>query len=806
VREHALEVLEFPRVLERISARCASDLGREALLARRPSLDLAEVVAALGQVAAARDLHAAHPTWAPAPPPDARRPLRTLGVEGGVLEPEELLRILRLLEASAAVHDGLLAHLPPGEMEHPLRPFLSQCPHLRDPIRRLARVVEEDGSLSDGASPVLRGIRQKIRAARVRIVRRLESYVASLPERIRVPDASVSLRDDRYVIQVRREGRSEVGGVIHGDSASGATLFVEPPLAQSLMRELQDLLDQERREIHRILREMTDGLRPDAPILRGMLEGLVALDSLWARGLTAAAWGAHLPIILSPVIEAREGMVVVEGRHPLLLDLALAGEGHGEVIPFSLVLEPQERALVLSGPNTGGKTVFLKAMGLLPLLAQAGILPPVGEGTRLPLLQDVFADIGDGQSIAESLSTFSAHLVRAREILDQARPGMLVLMDEMGTGTDPAEGAALAQAILETLVARGVRALVTSHLGALKRLDTEGTGIVNGSLLFDSTRIAPTYQFQKGRPGRSYGLAIARRLGLPDGVLDRAETLVGGGELEVEALLTSLEEKERALTEALASAQGAQSRAEAMEARWGKEMAALDEAQKGAQGAARQEARQLLLEAREEVEAAIHRLEVADAEARAEAAREARARVEEAARRYQDPGEKKPRTRPRRGSAPPVIPFAVGQAVRLVSAGTRGTVQGVEEARGRVVVDVGGMRLTLPMEAVEQVQGGASPSRSAPSVRPERDLVELAARPEVHLLGLRVDDVSLSLGRALDAAVVAQLSSLRIVHGKGTGALRARVHELLEADPRVRAFRAGVHGEGGAGVTIAEIQ
>lgn len=808
MREQALEVLEFPRVLERISARCASELGREALLARRPSRDLRAVQDALRQVAAARDLHQTHPTWAPAPPPDARRPLRTLAVYGGVLEPEELLRILRLLEAAAAVHDGLLVHLPPGELDHPLRGFLSQCPHLREPIRRLARVVEEDGTLSDGASPELRGLRQKIRAARVRIVRRLEAYVATLPERVRVPDASVSLREDRYVIQIRREGRGEVGGVIHGDSASGATLFVEPPLAQSLMRELQDLLDQERREIHRILREITEGLRPDEPALRGMLAGLVALDSLWARALAAAAWGAHLPTMLSAEEEAREGMVVVEGRHPLLLDLWLAGEGKGAVIPFSITLEANERALVLSGPNTGGKTVFLKAMGLLPLLAQAGILPPVGEGTRLPVLDDVFADIGDGQSIAESLSTFSSHLVRAREILDQARPGTLVLMDEMGTGTDPAEGAALAQAILETLVARGVRALVTSHLGALKRLDTEGTGIVNGSLLFDATRIAPTYQFQKGRPGRSYGLAIARRLGLPDGVLDRAEALVGGGELEVEALLASLEEKERELAETLEASQGARRQAEALEARWMREMAALGEAQKGAEEAARQEARRLLLEARDEVEAAIERLEAADAETRAEAAREARARVEEAARRYQDPGQKKPRSRPRRGATPTGQPFSVGQTVRLVSAGTRGTVQGVEEARGRVIVDVGGMRLTLPMEAVEPAQGGAAPRRPAvpAAPRPEREEVERSARPEIHLLGLRVDEASLMLGRALDAAVVAQLPSLRIVHGKGTGALRARVHELLSADPRVRGFRGGVHGEGGAGVTIAEIQ
>jgi DNA mismatch repair protein MutS2 len=840
VRDHALEVLEFPRVLERIGARCASGLGREAVLARRPSLDRDEVMAALEEVAAARDLHRAHPAWSPAAPPDARSALRRLVVEGSVLEPGDLLLILRLLQAGERVHEGLSTCLSAKLRPHPMVHYLDQCPRFPGAIALLERALEEDGSVADRASPDLRTIRQRIRGARGRIVRQLEAFVQTLPDRVRVPDASVSLREGRYVIQIRREGKTEVGGAIHGDSATGATLFVEPPLAQALMRELQELLDQENREIHRILRELTERLRPEAGRLQAMLLALVALDSLWARALAAAQWGAHLPVMLSPEEGAAQEWVVVQARHPLLLDLAGTGEHTREVIPFSFELAPHERALVLSGPNTGGKTVFLKAMGLLPLLAQAGILPPVGEGTRLPMVRDVFADIGDGQSIAESLSTFSAHMARSREILDEAAPGTLVLMDEMGTGTDPAEGAALARAILETLVARGVRAIVTSHLGALKRLDAEGTGIVNGSLLFDSARIAPTYQFQKGRPGRSYGLAIARRLGLPDDVLDRAETLVDGGELELETLLASLETKEAELARALAKARASRADTETMKANWEARMRALERRERAAEKQAREDARRLLLDAREEVEAAIRHLRDVDAEEREVAARTARARVEEAARRLREEravATKRPRGRrsahasgshapqaSRTSESPKssqtsltsLVPapaeFAVGQTVRLVSAGTQGTVQALEEERGRVVVEVGGMRLTVPMEAVEQVAGaGARSGRgdrsgAAAAAVAVVTLPQIFALHEIHLLGLRVDEVALALGRALDGAVMAQLPSLRIVHGKGTGALRARVHEILGSDDRVRSFRGGVHGEGGAGVTIAELQ
>jgi DNA mismatch repair protein MutS2 len=813
VNSHALEVLEFSLALEAVASRCGSALGREALLRRTPGTDPEPLRAELLRVSEAVALRDLVPDWAPPPPPDARRALRSLSVEGGVPASGELLSLRRLMEAALHLDEGLEPAL--GEDQTPRFPTLlptRSALHLDPPeLRRLEAIVDDEGSIRDGASPELRRLRQQMRGIRQRIVRRLESFVAALPERIRVADASVALREGRYVIQIRREGRSEVGGVIHGESATGATLFVEPPLALELSRELVALEEAEDREIQRILREVAARLRPATEALEATFHALVDFDTLWARALTAIRWDATLPELF-PAEEAGATLVVNHGRHPLLLEKAGAD---ARVIPFDLTLEPFERALVISGPNTGGKTVFLKAMGLFPLLAQTGILPPVGPGTRLPIFRDVLADIGDEQSIAESLSTFSAHLRNAKEILRGAGPGTLVLMDEMGTGTDPAEGAALARAILEVLVEAGAVALVTSHLAALKRLDEAGSGIVNGSLLFDSERIEPTYRFQKGRPGRSYGLAIARRLGIPGSVLDRAEGYVDSGELEVEALLASLEEKERKLTEALEAGRRAQTAAELRNQEVEARSRELRARERSAETRAQEEARRALLEAREEVEAVIQELRAADAESRQALEREARARVEAAARaRTEGPRPRRPRpgrSAPKAEAGEFTGPLEPGTRVRIRGSGAKGQVRTVEA--DRVVVEVGSLRFTLLPGELEPLPDGGSTGRevgSPPAPRPRGGgslrVPEVQASPEVLLLGLRVEEVEFALGRALDGAVLAHLPSLRIVHGKGTGAVKSRVQELLRADPRVRAFRGGVHGEGGAGVTVAELQ
>jgi DNA mismatch repair protein MutS2 len=782
-------------VLEGIAARALSPLGRERLLALRPRTDLLLANAELARVQQLAVFLGRQTDWFPPGIPDARAGIDRLELDGSVLEPKELFDLGGLLESSRELLDGL----GPSRKELPgLALLIERLFRDRGLETRIASVVERDGSVKDSASRELARIRQRLRRAHNRIVQALERYLQGLPERIVVPDASVTIRDGRYVIPVRREGRSEVGGVVLDESATGATLFVEPPLSFQLMSELRGLEREESREVLRILREQTEVLRPLAEVLAGAQEALAEFDSLYARATVALAWEAVAPELLPA---ASRELEIVGGRHPLLL--AQPGE---VVVPFDLELEAGERALVVSGPNTGGKSVFLKALGLIVTLAQSGVVPPVKAGTRFPLVNDVFADIGDEQSIAENLSTFSAHLGNLMEIVREAGPGSLVLIDEMGTGTDPQEGAALSRAIIEELVQRGTMTVVTSHLGALKKLDSVGSGIVNASLQFDPDRIQPTFQLLKGRPGRSYGLAIARRLGFPADVLDRAEGHLPEEEAHLEDLLAALELKEKEAADLLDSL----SRERTEAARLRKELqlreTELEAREASAGDRAREDARQLLLDARREVEAAIREVrrvaadETADEEAMARVQKRARRRVEEAARRHGSI----PRAR---ASAREAADLSPGDRVRMTDSGAKGRV--VEVREGKTLVESGGVRLQVSSAELEILDAADPQERVPTSAGAEASGWQgptAEASPEADFRGLRVSEVDVDLQRALDQAVLAGLGELRIIHGKGTGALRQRVGEILEEDPRVRSFRLGQPGEGGAGVTIVTLR
>ena len=797
VNAHALTVLEFHQALAVIAARAASPLGRAAVLALTPASHAQDVRSELERVSDTRRFLIDRPGWSMPLVPDARGAVERLSIEGSVLEPLELLAVATLLASSGA----LSGEMDVGSDRHPsLAPLRELLYEDRATEKTLARTVDEEGQILDAASRDLKRIRSGLRRAHTRIVQKLEGYAQSLPARIAVADASVTVRDGRYVIPVRREGRGEVGGIIHDESATGGTVFVEPPVAIALMNELRDLERDEQREIRRILGQLTEHLAPYAGALEGAQGALVDFDSLHARARMAIEWRGEAPKVLEPGSDA---LVIEGGRHPLLL-----AQG-SEVVPFDLVLDLGERALVVSGPNTGGKSVFLKALGLIVTLTQAGVVPPLRKGSRLPMFRDVFADIGDEQSIAGSLSTFSAHLENLKEIFAGADRASLVLIDEMGAGTDPAEGAALARSILEELVARGALSVVTSHLGALKTLDRDGSGIVNASLQFDPDLMQPTYNMVKGRPGRSYGLAIARRLGMLTQLLDRAEGHLSAGEVSVEELLETLERRDREARELIARLDRERTEAGRLRSALEEREGELRQREKTAERRAREDARQLLMEARSEVEEAIKEVRSAvDSKEVEEATRQARVRVEDAARQQLE--------RARAAGAAGRPNLAPGQPVRLPG-GATGAVVEIEDSRA--LVEVGALRIELPAADLDPVEGIAlSEGASGPAKggrwkdRPTKTGAGLgsggpdaAPMGKVDLRGFRYDEVELELGRALDAAVVGDVSELCIIHGKGTGAVRARVQELLKADGRVKEFRLGLHGEGGAGVTVVKV-
>ncbi|MFW5947734.1 MAG: endonuclease MutS2, partial [Gemmatimonadota bacterium] len=741
MNRHALRVLELPAVLDVVAGRATSELGAAAVRGLEPMTDRNRVSAELDRVDATMAFLTRTDGWAVPAIPDLRSELKRLAKPGSVWDGRTFLDAARLIRSSAATREVLTRQLkeaggvepgagseapaaaagqaedtgraeagPPGGALAPLRPIRDRLPAVPERAESIEAKIDEAGEVRDTASRELSRIRRELRSQRSSIVQRLERYIASLPADHRVEDASVTIREGRYVIPVRREGRKQVGGIVHDESATGSTLFVEPPLALELMNRVRELEIAEAREVRRILESLTAELRPHADELRGALDALVRLDSLYARARYALEHDAVRPALVDRDYE------VVAGRHPLLL------ESDQDVVPFALKLAPDERTLVVSGPNTGGKTVLLKSIGLLSVMTQAGIVPPVADGTRLPVFSDVFADIGDEQSIEASLSTFSAHVANLREIVDEADPAALVLIDEIGSGTDPTEGAALARSILIELTRRGTLTVATSHLGQLKLLAGDEAGVVNASLQFDAQALQPTFRLVKGVPGRSYGLAIARRLGFRESVLERAESLLPQGERDVSQLLTELEAKERELADALndaarerKAAEQARSDADALREELNRRQTEVRRREKDAERRARQQARDILLSARKDVEAAIAELRSAveegvDREAFEEAARAARRRVEEAASRQEERAPMTPAPEP--SSAPEL---EEGAAVRIAATGAQGTV--VEVRDGRATVETGGLRLDVKATDLERLE---PPAREEASSRGSR--------------------------------------------------------------------------------------
>lgn len=796
---HALNVLEYREALDVVARHASSPLGADAVRALEPSTDLAWIEGELARVEELRVFLRRDGGWGMPALPDVRQALKRLRIEGGVLEGAQMRDVGILMASARTVRRTFSA----AGAQLPLLGMLTGgLVSLEREEAEVQRALDDHGVVRDEASPELYRVRREMKSARSRLVERLSAFVTTLPHHLQVPDASVTVREGRYVVPVRREGRAEVGGIVHDESGTGATLFIEPPVAIEMMNRLRELEAREAREVHRILRELSDRLRPHQPDLVASLDALVVLDATFARARYAAKTDGHRPALLEAGTEEYQA---VKAYHPILLSRA---ESRDAVVPFDLRMERGERTLLISGPNTGGKTVLLKAVGLLSLMAQSGIVPPVGPGSKFPVFRDVFADIGDEQSIEASLSTFSAHLKNLGEALAGADWESLVLTDEVGSGTDPVEGGALARAVLLELTRRSCFTVATTHLGQLKLLATEEPGIVNASLQFDAERLRPSYRLVKGLPGRSYGLAIARRLGLPDAVLEAAEASLPQGERDVARLLLDLEAKEQRLTEQTAALEARLAETEALREALEEKQHRLRTEEKDAERRARQQARDLLLKARAEVEEAIRQVKgAADAAAVDEAARAARRRVEEAAARQKErtPSEKRggspAATRAKRGA--PAL--AAGVRVRIESLGRTGVV--VELRDGKALVEAGSLRLQLPREDLTPLAEGDQ--QPAERKRDERWTAgsyvhEVNARPEVDLRGMRVDEMEQVLGRAMDDAILANLPSFRIIHGKGTGALRERVQELLRADRRVSTARPGDHYEGGHGVTIVE--
>ena len=740
-----LTQLEFYDTVELAAREAVTEAGAAAVRRRVPISHPAAVAEELDQVAELVRLYDGGGSLVVERVEDLDPILTRIGIEGSVLEPLELLNVARGMESI----DRLVRSVKCERERVPLLAARLPSSVPAGPARAILEAIHDDGTVRDGASGELRRTRERFRERRAALIRMLQHRAREISPQ---SDDAVTFRNGRYVLAVRSDLRTRCGGIIHGQSATGQTLYVEPEDAVEAGNELAELEALEKREVMKVLRKLTDGLRERLDEIAAGWRFHVAADSLLARARFAIAHGG-----VKPELDETGALRIAGAHHPLL-----AGRT-GTVVPFDLELLPDERVLVVSGPNAGGKTVLLKAIGQLAALTQAGFIPPAAAGTRLPVFRHIFCDIGDHQSIAASLSTFSARLERIKSITNGADDRSLVLLDEVGSGTDPREGAALAAAVLGSLARCGARTVATTHLNELKHLATSNSSVQNASLEFDERTLTPTYRLIKGVPGRSYGLCMAQRIGLKREIVEEAEASLPEAEKSFDQLLQGLEAQRVQLERELSELESERSRLE-VESRGLAErrrelvnmQRELAERHAELERNGRKEARRFLLEARKRVE---------------EALGVARAAVDEATAR---------------------------QARRLVEEGIREEARAMERLRelGRLKGWKVGGAGTVP---------GKDTAGGGPAVKREVRLPEIVAATEVNLRGMRVDDARRRLTEALDAAVVQDLPMLRIIHGKGTGALKALVREILDADQRVASHRQAPVTEGGAGVTIAEL-
>ncbi|MEJ2184215.1 MAG: endonuclease MutS2 [Nitrospirota bacterium] len=780
MRKEALQALEFVKILEAAAAHSLSEPGRERVLALRPLARRGDIARRFGEVADIRRLQDEGAPLALAPFTDVREALRKSRPRDAVLDPLDiyafapLLRIIEAVREQAAQREDL-THL--RRLAEPLTGF----PGL---LSAVEASVDAEGNILDGASYVLEDLRGRIRSLERKIMGRLEELLRDPGMTPFLQDGFVTRRYGRWVIPVRMDARGMVSGVVHDVSRTGETAFVEPLEIMSRANELENLTAEARAEEIRILRSITSELREAAPELEAQFETVVELDAQNAVALFAQGLGAA-----EPEINEESLLKVDEGRHPLLLMLPSARKGE-DVVPLTLSLGGGQRVMVITGPNAGGKTIAIKTAGLLVAMALSGIPVPARPSSSFPLVEDLLLDIGDEQSIEESLSTFSAHIANLAGIVKSAGPRSLVLIDELGTGTNPVEGAALGSAVLQELGGKGSLVLATTHLVEIVGFVHKTEGMVNASMEFEEETLTPLYRLRPGEPGESHALEIARRYGLPASTIERATSLVGRTQAELHGLLRELKEARRRYEEELLGLE--RLRAEVEEERKalsGKLREAERERKRALEEAYRQagdilaeasrQARDALAEARKERRAALRRLE----ERKAEVAGKLR--------------ELRPETRVSLEEIEP------GDTIHVRTLGYDARVVAVDREKERVRVKVRDREVEVPAHAL----GPRKKRELPPRVRyvPEGEEEE-APSAELNMVGRRVEEALSLLEPFLNRASLGGLREVTVIHGIGTGALRKAVREHLAAHPLVAEFRPGTPAEGGEGVTVVSLR
>jgi DNA mismatch repair protein MutS2 len=808
-----LRVLEYPKILERLAGYCAFSGGAALAGSLLPSDDLVTVREWLAQTAEAHELLSQKDDVNFGGVHDLR-PLLDRAERRIVLMPPDLLEIKHTLLRARQLRN-LLTRL---EQTFPhlaaIAGNIEPCDHI---AAEIGRCISDRGDVVDAASAALGRIRSELRIAQERLLSTLERIVHSSEIKPYLQEALVTQRQGRYVIPVRAEYKGSIDGIVHDQSASGATLFIEPLRVVQQNNAVRELELAEEKEVRRILAELSEAVAEESVYLRRNTQILAELDFTFAKAKYAYAIDATLPEVepfQPPKRPARRkaetdeaalphpGSVINlrRARHPLL--------DPQHVVPIDIYLDDDTYLIVITGPNTGGKTVTLKTVGLLTLMAQSGMMIPVDMGSRLSVFEGVYADIGDEQSIEQNLSTFSSHMTNIIDILEEADPHCMVLLDELGAGTDPEEGSALAMALLENLRDRGITTFATTHYSDLKLYAHNTPGVRNASMEFDVETLSPTYELSIGLPGRSQALTIARRLGLNPVIVEKAESVVRPDTLQADSLL---EDIKRARMETLAAAEQARLRerqAQLLEADLRYQLADIERARREVVAEARQTMQRELDEARKEIEQIRRQARNSPAPSGNSAAHDqflVRADKELARRRQSTEEVNREVVVPGAATGHPTGPIEVGDRVWVASLQASGEVLSLNEASAEADVQLGNFRLKLPVKRLELRQKAVKEKAAeGPRITVQ---MSAAASPglELDLRGERVDEGLDRLERYLNDAYMARLPWVRIIHGRGTGAMRSAVRDVLKSHPLVGTLRSGEANEGGDGVTVVKL-
>lgn len=785
MQERTLRVLEFDKIRNTLRGFSVSDMGAEVCAALTPANDLDTVRVWQEETEEALVILTYLPQHPLIPFEDVRPALKRASI-GATLSPRQLLDIASCMRAARAARDALVTD---RENTPRITALASELSTFRMLETDIAGAIISEEEISDRASPMLADIRRHIRQCNDRVRDKLNSLIHNPSFSKHLQDQIITIRNDRYVLPVKAESRSSVPGLIHDQSASGATLFIEPMAVVEIGNDLKQWVAKENAEIERILQALSARVMPEASTLEHNLNVLARLDFMFAKGLLAR----HMHAV-SPKMNDQGFLKVLQGRHPLI--------DPERVVPSDIWMGREFSTLVITGPNTGGKTVTLKTVGLFTLMAQAGLQVPANLGTELSVFDEVFADIGDEQSIEQSLSTFSSHMTNIVRIMGAVTPRSIALFDELGAGTDPTEGAALAQAILKRLLRMKTRTLATTHYSELKAFALTTEGIENASVEFDVTTLRPTYRLSIGIPGKSNAFEISKRLGLDDGIISEAKELLSRDQIRFEDVIAGAEqhrkiaEREREIAE--------EARREMLRAREmaEKEKEQLAEAREKQMQKARQEARHIVDSARRESEAIIADLR--------------RMKKEGGTLREHEIGAAKKKLDLTAGElaealiapvdtliAPPAD-LSPGENVIIPHLGTKGTVLSRPDAKGEVLVQAGILKLKAHISQLRRERMENRPQKTAH--RTDIDMTTRTVSLDCDLRGMNLQEAIETVDKYLDDAALSSLNEVTIIHGKGTGTLRAGIKNHLLRHPHVKSYRAGRYGEGEDGVTVVTIK